>query len=103
MAFVIEVDAVDANDRSSACDAMRARAAFGCATTTTTTTTTTMTTMDAQLLALAKAQDDFRQHVSVGLTDLKSIYDACAREHGNEVNFFVWHSNGSSYGRYVSN
>jgi len=41
--------------------------------------------MDAQLLALAKAQDDFRQQVAVGLTDLKSIYDACAREHGNEV------------------
>ena len=43
------------------------------------------TTMDAQLLALAKAQDDFRQQVAVGLTDLKSIYDACAREHGNEL------------------
>ena len=43
------------------------------------------TTMDAQLLALAKAQDDFRQQVAVGLTDLKSIYDACAREHGNEA------------------
>ena len=41
--------------------------------------------MDAQLLALAKAQDDFRQQVAVGLTDLKSIADACAREHAGEV------------------
>ena len=40
--------------------------------------------MDAQLLALAKAQDEFRQTVAVGLTDLKSIYDSCAREHANE-------------------
>ena len=43
------------------------------------------TSMDAQLLALAKAQDDFRQQVAVGLTDLKSIADACAREHAGEV------------------
>jgi len=43
------------------------------------------TTMDAQLSALAKAQDEFRNAVSVGLGEMRTAYEGVARESANEA------------------
>ena len=42
-------------------------------------------TMDAQLSALAKAQDEFRNAVSVGLGEMRTAYEGVARESASEA------------------
>ena len=41
--------------------------------------------MDAQLSALAKAQDEFRNAVSVGLGEMRTAYEGVARESASEA------------------